>query len=406
MLALTREKLDQARRLVAASGLDIWMTFVRETSGGGDPALPLILTGALTWQSALMVSKDGKAVAVVGNYDAEPLEATGDWDEVIPYVRSIREPLNEALNRLVPEGGGPPRIGVNHSLDDGKADGITWGMYLVLCDYLKGTRFENAIESAESVIVPLRSVKTPGELERIRDAVRQTDRLLAQFARSARIGVSEQSLFDSVQDAIDDAGLGYAWDRSGNPIVNTGPNSMVGHGRPSHQIKIAPGHILHIDVGVQVDGYCSDVQRCWYVQEAGEAALPEDVVTAWAAVMGAIDAGRKALAPGALGWQVDKAARSALVASGYPQYMHALGHQVGRAAHDGGGVLGPTWERYGRTTSMSVEEGEVYTLELGVMVEGRGYLGVEEMVVVTGDGCDYLTERQTELPLLAADRTA
>jgi len=82
------------------------------------------------------------------------------------------------------------------------------------------------------------------------------------------------------------------------------------------------------------------------------------------------------------------------------QYQHALGHQVGRTAHDGGTVLGPRWERYGRLPYQSVQEGEVYTLELGVSVDGRGYLGIEEMVQVTAEGCDWLTRRQRGMRIL------
>src|SRR5437773_2291563 len=100
MNKLTTEKLVQAAALVAASDIDVWLTFDRETCEGGDPVLPLIVEGGLTWQSALMVSRDGKKIAVVGNFDAEPLRASGDWDEVIPYVQSIRDPLVEALNIL------------------------------------------------------------------------------------------------------------------------------------------------------------------------------------------------------------------------------------------------------------------------------------------------------------------
>ena len=73
---------------------------------------------------------------------------------------------------------------------------------------------------------------------------------------------------------------------------------------------------------------------------------------------------------------------------------------MGRRAHDGGGVLGPKWERYGRTPHRIVEPGNVFTLELGVDIEACGYLGLEEMVVVTGDGCRYLSRPQTALPLL------
>ena len=64
-------------------------------------------------------------------------------------------------------------------------------------------------------------------------------------------------------------------------------------------------------------------------------------------------------------------------------------------------MLGPRWERYGRTPFYKVEAGNVFTLELGVdNVDGRGYLGLEEMLVVTDDGFEYLSNPQTTLPLL------
>src|SRR5690242_2930204 len=77
-MRLTTEKLSQAQRLVAEAGVDVWVTFVRETAEGGDPVLPLILEGGLTWQSALMVTRDGRRIAILGNYDADPLKASGD----------------------------------------------------------------------------------------------------------------------------------------------------------------------------------------------------------------------------------------------------------------------------------------------------------------------------------------
>jgi Xaa-Pro aminopeptidase len=88
------------------------------------------------------------------------------------------------------------------------------------------------------------------------------------------------------------------------------------------------------------------------------------------------------------------------VASGYEEYLHAVGHQVGRSAHDGGTILGPRWERYGSTPYREVQEREVYTLELGVVLPGRGYLGLEEMVQVTSTGVEWLTDRQLEMPTL------
>lgn len=394
MSGLIAEKLQQARRLVRESGVDVWMTVVRETAQGSDPVLPFLIEGGLTWTSALIVASSGRTVAVLGNYDADPLLASGHWDEVVPYVEGIRAPLLEVLDRLC---GPAPRIAVNYSESDDKADGLTHGMYLQLQGLLMGTRFEDSLESAEPIVSALRARKTPTELSRIQSAIAHTDRLFQEIAAFAAIGKSEREVFDFVHRQMASRGLGHAWDASGDPIVNTGPDSMVGHGVPSATLEIAEGHVFHVDLGVVCDGYSSDIQRCWYVGRE----VPSEVERACAAVVGAISAGAVALQPGALGWEVDAAARRYLVAQGYPEYLHAFGHQVGRLAHDGGAILGPRWPRYGSLPTTPIAEHEVYTLELGVLVEGRGYFGLEEMAVVTADGCRFLTERQIAVPLLA-----
>lgn len=168
---------------------------------------------------------------------------------------------------------------------------------------------------------------------------------------------------------------------------------MVGHGIPSSTITLEPGHVFHVDLGVTLDGYSSDIQRCWYVGDT----LPEDVQRGFESVRGALLAAHNVLTPGVLGWQVDEAARTSIVSSGYAEYMHAVGHQVGRVAHDGGALLGPRWERYGDRPFVPVSSGEVYTLELGVEIPGRGYLGLEEMAQVTESGAIWLSVPQTEI---------
>ncbi|MEP6755533.1 MAG: Xaa-Pro peptidase family protein [Chthonomonadales bacterium] len=397
--SLLFEKHAQALELVRRAGVDLWLTFVRETSESSDPVLPFLMEGGLTWQSALIFTGSGKQVAIVGNYDADPLVASGLWDEVVTYVQGIKSPLIETLEKLL-AGVANPKIAVNFSVNDDKADGLSHGMYLLLEGYLKGTRFEGTMVSAEEIVLGLRCIKSAAEVALIREAISETDILFDLIGKKAAIGVTEMEVFEYVQAEIESRGFGYAWDKDGDPIVNSGPDSMVGHGRPSSTITIAPGHIFHIDLGIRKDDYSSDIQRCWYVPHPGETSLPEDVVRATNAVVGAIQAGYKALKPGIEGWMVDRAAREFLVSAGYEEYQHALGHQVGRMAHDGGALLGPRWERYGRTPFIPIEKGMVFTIELGVLVEGRGYISLEEIAVVTDSGCEWLTTPQVELPLL------
>jgi Xaa-Pro dipeptidase len=387
---LSSEKLQQALGLLGESDLDAWLLFVRETAEGSDPVLPLILEGGLTWQSALILHRDGRKVAVVGNYDADPLCASGDWDDVVPYVQSIREPLREQLK-------GVRRLGLNFSTNDPKADGLTHGMFLLLQKHLEGLQLEYV--SAERLAMSLRGRKTPEEVRRMKAAIAATDEMFADIERFAQVGRTEREVYDHVHRLVRERGLGFSWDPAGDPIVNSGPDSMIGHGIPSDKIRIEPGHIFHVDLGLIVEGYSSDIQRCWYV--GGE--IPIHLLKAMKAVGDAISAGADVLRPGVPGWVVDEAARTSLVNDGYDEYLHAFGHQVGRVAHDGGTILGPRWERYGETPNQEVEEGEVYTLELGVTVPGRGYLGIEEMVQVTSDGIEWLSDRQTTLRSIPAN---
>ncbi len=85
------------------------------------------------------------------------------------------------------------------------------------------------------------------------------------------------------------------------------------------------------------------------------------------------------------------------VNAGYEEFMHAFGHHVGRKVHDGGSVLGPHWEKYGDLPDQRVEPNSIYAIELGVLVPGHGYIGVEENVLVT--------ERRRGIPQHAADGT-
>ncbi len=74
--------------------LDAWMIFVRESSQAGEPALELVYQGSFTWQSALIITRRGDRLAVVGQLDDGAVRgATGDWTEIVPYVQSVCEPL-------------------------------------------------------------------------------------------------------------------------------------------------------------------------------------------------------------------------------------------------------------------------------------------------------------------------
>jgi Xaa-Pro aminopeptidase len=346
------------------------------------------------WQSAFLLSRSGERIAIVGRYDAPSVEQLGAYSEVQGYDESIRPGLRETIERFAPE-----TIALNYSPSDPAADGLTHGLWLVLLETLEGTPYADRLVSSRPIVGSLRGRKSSFEIARICAAIAETEEIFAHIGERIGPGMKETEIAAIMHAEVSRRGLGYAWEAAHCPAVNAGPEKDVGHTGPT-ELETRRGELLHMDFGVEKDAYCSDLQRVWYLFDDGESEPPVDVLTAWSAVWASMDAGAAVLRPGVAGHEVDAAARASLVSAGYEEPKYALGHQLGRAAHDGGTLLGPRWDRYGDAPLGLVEEGNVYTLEYGAPVPGRGYIGLEEDVLVTADGLEWLSTPQRELWLV------
>lgn len=394
MNLIVKEKSDQTIQILKEKGLDLWLTFVRETSAGGDPVLPLIYgESSLTWQSALIFTAGGEKIAIVGRFEVETAQNTGAYDRIIPYDESIQPVLLEEISRI-----NPGQIAINTSEDNYMADGLTHGMYQNLITFLEGTPYKSRIVSAEAVINALQGRKTLGEVQRIQAAIQSTLEIYEQAFAKISLGMTEIEVAALMQAEVARRGLGYAWSKQNNPAVNTGPDSPVGHNAPT-ELEIQPGHLVHFDFGVKEQAYCADIQRMVYFRQPGEDRPPDPVQKGFNTVVSAIKAAFELIQPGVPGIEIDAAARAVVTEAGYPEYKYATGHQLGRLAHDGGGLLGPAWDRYGKTPYLPIEVGQVYTIEPGLMVPGYGYVGLEEDILVTDEGAEYLSPPQTKLIL-------
>lgn len=394
MATLIQEKIRQACGIVKEFDIDCWLTFARETALNGDPSLAFLVEGDLTWHSAFMITPSGKATAIVGAYDRKSVEDTGAYDRVVGYVEGISKEFSNAIQTM-----NPRTIAVNYSEGSEICDGLTHGMYLTLSAMLKDCGFKGRVISAEKVVSALRQRKTLSEINSIRRAIRATEDIFRDVSKFIRPGRTETEIADFMKMKVDDGGLSLAWDPKVCPAVFTGPETAGAHYTPTGRV-VERGHILNMDFGVKVDGYCSDLQRTFYIRREGEKAAPPDVMKGFETIVNAIESSRRALRPGVQGHEIDRIAREIVVSGGYDAFPHGLGHQVGRFAHDGTALLGPPWEKYAGKPFEQIEEGMVFTLEPRLTVPGKGVATVEEMVLVTHEGAEFLSTPQTEIYLI------
>jgi len=394
-MSIIHEKVNQAIEILKELKIDMWLTFVRETSGVRDPALGFLIgPNDLTWASALILTRKGEKIAIIGNLEKDALQRLNVFEEILGYDTAVSGLLRDTITRLNPD-----RIAVNTSRNNVHADGLTHAMYEILRDHLKGTPYADKLISAEPVINSLRGRKTSAELERIRKAVEITDEIYKRTFDFIKVGMTEIEIGEFMHKLAHEYGVTYAWPAESCPAVNSGPNSAVGHRGPT-EIKVERGHIIHFDFGVKYKDYCSDIQRVAYVLREGETEAPPEVQRGFITIRTAVEKSSEAMKAGVTGNSIDIIAREIVTDGGYPEYPHALGHQLGRVAHDGGALLGPLWEKYGDDPNLKLEVGQVFTIEPGLAVPNYGYVALEEDVVMTEKGAEYLGEPQREIVLI------
>ena len=392
--SIVREKLAQAVEVLEEEGVDLWMIVARESDVLGDPSMPLVVGTSVTWESAFLISRTGDHRAIVAVGDVENIRQTGAWDNVVGYVEGISGELIRAFDELQPN-----MIALNYSIDNYMSDGVTHGMYLLLEEMLRYTPHWAKVQSSGEIPTKVRARKSPAELERIRTAVRTTERIWEALEAWLRPGLTERQISEYMHGQLDERRIGSSWDWNYCPGVTAGPDSPRGHVGPT-DVETRAGQLLSIDFGVREDEYCSDLQRTFYFLKPGETEAPDDVKRYFAIVDRCIQDAAAFVRPGVMGWEVDDVARRIFAEAGLEEWQYALGHQMGRACHDGGTVLGPRWERYGQRPYGKLEVDEVYTLEIGCLVPGYGVVSQEEDIIVTADGCEFLAAPQRKVILI------
>ena len=368
---ILKEKINQAVEILKEKNIDMWLTFVRESSMMTDPVMDMISGANSTWQAALCINKDGDTTAIVGSMEEGNFKKPGLYKNIIPYLKSIREPLRDYIARK-----NPNKIAINFSRTSVLADGLTYGMHQILLEHLEGTDYVKRFVSSEDIISALRGRKSATELAIMKEAVNETLKLFEAVTHYMKPGMTEIEVAEFVKKKMYEKGFELGWEEDHCPAVFAGPNPNGPHEGPSDKV-IKAGTVVNMDFGINFKGYRSDLQRTWYILNNGETKAPEPVQKGFNVIRDSIQKVADAVKPGVKGVDMDTIARSYIMQNGYPEYPHGLGHQVGKTVHDGIAGMFPAWERYGNAPFIPLEEGQVFTIEPRLPIEGFGVATIE-----------------------------
>jgi Xaa-Pro aminopeptidase len=263
-------------------------------------------------------------------------------------------------------------------------------MWATFMQDLRAVRPGATIELASGVLADLRARKDDAELAALRTAARAADAAMERVRALGEdaIGLTEAELAGRIESFLTEAGgEGVSFET----IVGSGPNGAMPHHTHGER-RIAPGDPVVLDFGTRVDGYASDQTRTVVFDGDPGERFREVHAVVEKAQAAAVDT----VAPGVTASAVDEAARSVIEDAGYGDaFVHRTGHGVGLDVHEAPYIVAGS--------DRTLEPGMVFSVEPGVYLDGAFGVRIEDLVVVTEDGCERLnrTTRGWELDAAA-----
>lgn len=230
----------------------------------------------------------------------------------------------------------------------------------------------------------VRGIKDEEEQEKMRAASRINDQAMAELKKLVHPGVTEREIADQLLEIYQNLGAdGFSF----TPLIAFGPNAADPHHGPDDTV-LKEGDVVLFDVGCIKDGYCADMTRSFYFGSVSDAHREIHEI-----VRAANEAAIAKVKPGIPLKELDAAARDLITAKGYgPQFNHRLGHFIGLAVHDFGDVSS-------KNETVAVP-GMIFSIEPGIYLVGDTGVRIEDLVLVTEDGCEVLNKAPKTLEIL------
>lgn len=228
---------------------------------------------------------------------------------------------------------------------------------------------------AQSLFARIRVIKTPEEVELIREAQAITGRCFDHIAGWIKPGVSEREVAVEIETFMRTHSEGNSF----APIVAFGQTGCHPHYAPSPERKLEKGQMVLLDFGAIYKGYCGDMTRMLVMGKADD--RHKEVYNL---VLQAQQKCLDGIKPGVTCHALDALCRDYFESKGCAdRFQHGTGHGVGLAIHED--------PRIKKGFEDTVEPGMVFSVEPGLYYEDWGGVRIEDLVAVTPDGYDNLT---------------
>lgn len=252
------------------------------------------------------------------------------------------------------------------------------GFLLRLMELKPASRYVNGALLSDLV----RSIKSEEEKACMRKASQLNDLVMEEVARLIQVGKTEKQLAEEINQAFRTIANS---EPSFTTIVAFQENCADPHAEPSDKV-LEEGMPIIVDMGCRYKGYCSDMTRTFFV---GKKTMEEVYDTVLKANLAAI----KAVKPGVSFKEIDHAARTVIEEAGYgPYFIHRLGHGIGLSVHEPYDVSG--------SNEMIVKPGMCFSIEPGIYLPNQGGVRIEDLVIVTEEGCEVLNHYPKDQPVL------
>jgi Xaa-Pro aminopeptidase len=288
-------------------------------------------------------------------------------------VVSVRSSLLGALKKMLPQ------LGIRRLLFESHYQLHATAVKLIDM----GQKQNIEMVPASGMVERLRVVKSADEIEKIRQAVGLNELVFQEIYQNLIPGQTEREVAIAIESAMMRKG---AEEPAFPTIVAAGPNAAVPHAIPTER-AIKEGETVIIDMGLKLNGYCSDMTRT-VVLGKPDKRIKETIRLVRKAQRAAL----KTIKAGIPAREADRAARKIIIDAGFGKcFGHGLGHGVGLAVHEP-----PSLNRMRRN---KLQAGMVVTVEPGIYLPGWGGVRLENMVVVEEEGCTVLNQDKTFLDL-------